>query len=214
MGKFLVTLFLGWAGIHKFMEKKTGMGVLYLCTMGLFGIGWIVDIVIAALAIRKTESVQGINDPYYNYSFAETQAYIEQQNAVRPYSEKYYKGMEEIESMWSVLYNLKITSGEKVDLFEQKCKQNIIDFYNMIAVHQKYDSNFSISHVPAYVRLAMLYEKQGRYEEGINICVEAIKAGATTDGNKGKMYGRLARLIKKSGLSVDEETLQLSMKTE
>lgn len=30
---------------HKFYEGKIGMGVLYLFTCGLFGIGWIVDII-------------------------------------------------------------------------------------------------------------------------------------------------------------------------
>ena len=35
---------LGYFGAHKFYEGKTGMGILYLCTMGLFMIGVIVDI--------------------------------------------------------------------------------------------------------------------------------------------------------------------------
>ena len=43
MGKFIACLFGGWFGLHKFMEKKTGLGVLYLFTGGLFGIGWLVD---------------------------------------------------------------------------------------------------------------------------------------------------------------------------
>ena len=30
---------------HKFYEGKAGMGILYLFTGGLFGIGWIVDII-------------------------------------------------------------------------------------------------------------------------------------------------------------------------
>lgn len=30
---------------HKFYEGKAGMGILYLCTLGLFGIGWIIDII-------------------------------------------------------------------------------------------------------------------------------------------------------------------------
>ena len=33
-------------GAHKFYEGKVGMGILYLLTCGLFGIGWIVDIII------------------------------------------------------------------------------------------------------------------------------------------------------------------------
>lgn len=39
---------LGWCGGHKFYEGKIGMGILYLLTLGLFGIGWIVDIIIIA----------------------------------------------------------------------------------------------------------------------------------------------------------------------
>lgn len=45
---FFVCLFLGFLGIHKFIEKKTGMGVLYIFTVGLFGIGWIYDTVMYA----------------------------------------------------------------------------------------------------------------------------------------------------------------------
>ncbi len=41
---FFLCLFLGFLGAHKFYEGKVGMGILYLCTLGLFGIGWIIDI--------------------------------------------------------------------------------------------------------------------------------------------------------------------------
>ena len=42
---FLLCFFLGGLGIHKFYEKKTGMGVLYIFTCGLFGIGVLVDLI-------------------------------------------------------------------------------------------------------------------------------------------------------------------------
>lgn len=42
-------IFLGFFGAHKFYEGKIGMGILYLCTCGLFGIGWLVDIILIAL---------------------------------------------------------------------------------------------------------------------------------------------------------------------
>ena len=40
---FFLCLFLGWLGAHKFYEGKTGTGVLYLLTVGLFAFGWIID---------------------------------------------------------------------------------------------------------------------------------------------------------------------------
>ena len=43
---FFLCLFLGMIGAHKFYDGKTGMGILYLFTGGLFGIGWIIDIVV------------------------------------------------------------------------------------------------------------------------------------------------------------------------
>lgn len=42
--KLLIVVLFGWLGIHKFMEKNSTMGWVYLFTFGLFGIGWIVDI--------------------------------------------------------------------------------------------------------------------------------------------------------------------------
>ena len=36
-------LFLGWMGAHKFYANQVGMGIVYLLTCGLFGIGWIID---------------------------------------------------------------------------------------------------------------------------------------------------------------------------
>lgn len=43
---FCLCLFIGFFGAHKFYEGKVGMGILYLFTGGLFGIGWLVDCII------------------------------------------------------------------------------------------------------------------------------------------------------------------------
>lgn len=37
-------IFLGILGAHKFYEGKGGMGIVYIFTAGLFGIGWFIDI--------------------------------------------------------------------------------------------------------------------------------------------------------------------------
>lgn len=44
----ILCIIFGFFGAHKFYEGKGGMGILYLFTGGLFGIGWIVDIVTIA----------------------------------------------------------------------------------------------------------------------------------------------------------------------
>ena len=41
----LLCLFLGGVGAHKFYEGKVGMGILYILTIGLFGIGVVVDLI-------------------------------------------------------------------------------------------------------------------------------------------------------------------------
>ena len=43
---FFLCLFLGVLGAHKFYEGKVGMGILFLLTGGLFGIGWLVNTVV------------------------------------------------------------------------------------------------------------------------------------------------------------------------
>lgn len=42
---FFLCLFLGFFGAHKFYEGKAGTGLLYIFTVGLFGIGWIIDLI-------------------------------------------------------------------------------------------------------------------------------------------------------------------------
>lgn len=53
MANFIITLLFGWCGVHKFIQKKAGMGILYLLTFGLFGIGWIYDCIICFANMRK-----------------------------------------------------------------------------------------------------------------------------------------------------------------
>lgn len=50
---FLLCWFIGFVGAHKFYEGKTGMGILYIFTGGLFGVGMLVDWFVILLGKAK-----------------------------------------------------------------------------------------------------------------------------------------------------------------
>jgi TM2 domain-containing membrane protein YozV len=51
----LVTIFLGYLGVNRFSVGKIWTGIIWLLTLGLFGFGWIVDIIQGALLVKDSE---------------------------------------------------------------------------------------------------------------------------------------------------------------
>ena len=142
--------------------------------------------------------------------FSKPKKHIEIKAPVKnPYSNSYYQNMEKIEVMWSVIKNLDLMQSKEAEIFEKLCISNKCDYIKMNEFDKKHNKDYVIPpHAPAFVRLAMLYEKQEQWQKAINICAEAIRNGAIEDGSKGKMYGRLARMIKKSGINPTPEVTQ------
>lgn len=60
--ELLLCLFLGYLGAHRFYAGKKKSGLLYLFTLGVFGIGWIIDIVLIGVkCFRELQSVTADN---------------------------------------------------------------------------------------------------------------------------------------------------------
>ncbi len=49
---YLLLIFLGFTGAHRFYLGSTGMGLLYLCTCGLCGVGYWVDLFLVPGLVR------------------------------------------------------------------------------------------------------------------------------------------------------------------
>lgn len=116
------------------------------------------------------------------------QRYLKEVDAV---AGRYFDKMQEIEKDWSVMYNLKTYTGSIADKFEKKCLANIADYREMRRIDSKYGEK-TATNIPAFRRLAMLYEKQGRFEDAVEVCKHAYSLGMDE-------RSRMARMIKKAG---------------
>ncbi len=120
---------------------------------------------------------------------------------VKTVSDSYYSLLQIIQREWSVLYNLKEYNGKKAEEFEKMCLNDIYYYTEMRKIDLKYNEKTPLN-VPAFTRLAMLYEKQGEYEKAAFICKEACVLGIDE-------RSRLVRMLKKAGRTPTAEEAAL-----
>lgn len=140
-------------------------------------------------------------DNYIRFANDDTIRFERYGKEVNKVANRYYATMEQIEKEWSILYNLKEYTGNRAAAFEKACKDNIELYKRMHEIDLKYGEK-TATNIPAYRRLAMLYEKQGFYEKSVAVCKEAISFGMDE-------RSRMIRMIKKAGRTPTAEEAAL-----
>lgn len=138
---------------------------------------------------EEWERLKRIDSP----TFAEdaVQRFNRYQEELKSVAAKYYVSIQLIEKEWSVLYNLQEYTGSRAEKFENTCLTSIKLYKKIHEIDLKYGEK-TATNIPAYRRLAMLYEKQGFYEKSVAVCKEAISFGMDE-------RSRMIKMIKKAG---------------
>lgn len=110
--------------------------------------------------------------------------------------DKYYTLLPQMMEKFSAVTKAKAYHSADADAVERMCWQMMDAYIQLAPKWKKYYGDASLKEHP-YKRLAMLMERQGRYEEAVSVCDEAIRIGLTADGTKGGMVGRRERLLKR-----------------
>ena len=138
---------------------------------------------------REWEKLKKAN--MWTFPEGEEEKIARYQKEVDPVARKYYDRMTQIQNDWSVIYNLGDYTCALAHKFEEDCFKNIADYKKMSAIDAKYEQK-TATNIPALKRLAMLYEKQGKFEEAIEICKQACSFGMDE-------RSRMIRMIQKAG---------------
>ena len=156
-----------------------------------------------AMKMRKLSEKNNIRSHAEEAEEFDYEAYIKKEGELRPITDRYFAKLERIENNWSILYNNRQYFGTLAEETERLCVESIDNFYRWRGIEQRYEHSVDMPpNIPAFRRLAMLYEKQGRIEEAIQVCKAAIIAGMDE-------RPRLVRMIKKSGRSPYPEEVEM-----
>ena len=119
---------------------------------------------------------------------------------------------EQIGVAYTIANNLSLPDSPEMHRVIELCKKDIAlaEMFKRACIerdeaaikagyYSKDDIGRALPSFPTFKRLAIIYEKQKRYDEAIAVCERAIELGFINDGTEGQMPGRIARLMKKKG---------------
>lgn len=141
----------------------------------------------------------------YNYELIEHQQQIQTSffsltglPLISDIEKQHFDNLETIKAQYSVLYNLDRFHSPEMDNLILLCIQDI-SLAERLGNYWKYAWK-ELPQYETFKRLAIIYEKRKEYPLAIDVCVSAIHLGYIKDGSDGQMYGRLAKLLRKSGI--------------
>lgn len=137
----------------------------------------------------------------WNFKESKTEIFMRYQKEVKPFSESYFAYLTLIEKNWSTMYQSKDYNGAMSTKIEIDCVTAIAYYKKMKEIDDKYGEK-TPTNIPPFRRLAMLYERQNRYEDCIRICKEAYQYGMDETG-------RMKAALKKSGRTPTAEEAAL-----
>lgn len=118
----------------------------------------------------------------------------------------YFNGMDKIKKNASLLYQSGITTGEPIDELIEQCYENIAQYDKWKKIANAEMEELPLN-VPAFKRLAIIYDRQSKYDLELEVCKQAIARGLDMG-----MEARAAKCAKKLGIDLNEDTIQAMMK--
>ena len=95
----ILCICFGYLGIHKFYEGNTKVGLIYLFTLGLFGIGWIIDIFVLGkklvLKYKKNNNLVISYDPQ-PIEYIKNERLLEQKEHIEKRKQEYIECLSSI----------------------------------------------------------------------------------------------------------------------
>lgn len=137
----------------------------------------------------------------WNFPKDEVDKHLEYEKELRPVFNKYSELLELIKRQWSDLYKSKDYNSKLALKIEKECYEAISYFEQVQNVDRRHNQP-TMNESPVYTKLAILYERRGDYEKGIDVCKMAIRIGMSEDG-------RMEKLIKKAGRTPTDAEMEL-----
>lgn len=137
----------------------------------------------------------------WNFPKNKVDKHLEYEKELCPIFNKYSELLELIKRQWSDLYKSKDYNSTLALKIEKECYE-AISYFEQIQNIDKCHNQPVMNSSPIYTKLALLYERRGDYEKGIEACKMAIKVGMGE-------HGRMEKLIKKAGRTPTDAEMEL-----